>query len=235
MKSTLKLSIATLAVVFGMLASASASSSTFFFKYFSTGGSIYPWYSNDNSWGYSNTSGSGFMEMVIGEDWGNISPYHPIPKKISSCGPCTEYFSSYHGVNSGGRIDTTWDNFVDTAVVSNRQGTEIMIWLNWQGTQPICGQYNAQGQAVPTYTNVNIGGWNYNVFTYHWSSGYWTLTFEVAGSQTGSATLGTRYFLDWAISKGYFNSSWYYMEVGAGWEYANGWATCNGLSHSGTW
>ena len=70
MKSTLKLSIATLAVVFGMVASASAASSTYYWKYFSTGGSIYPWYSNDNSWGYSNTSGSGFMEMVVGEDWG---------------------------------------------------------------------------------------------------------------------------------------------------------------------
>ena len=235
MKSTLKLSITTLALAFGVLASASAASSTYYFKYFSTGGSIYPWYSNDNSWGYSNTSGSGFMEMVVGEDWGTKSPWQPLPKKISSCGPCTEYFSQTHGVNSGGRIDTTWDNFVLPSIQTGAQGSEIMIWINWQNTQPIAASYNSSGNAVPTFTNVNINGWNYNVYVYHWSSGYYTCSFLVAGSQVQSATLATTPFLTWCISKGYFNSSWYNMEVGVGWEYGNGWASCNGLSHSGTW
>lgn len=231
----LNISILTLALALGLAASASASSSTYYFKYFSTGGSIYPWYNNDNSWGYSETSGSGFMEMVVGEDWGTISPWHPLPAVISTVGPCQEAFSETHVVNSGGRIDATWDNFVMPTVVTDAQGTEIMIWINWQNTQPIAEEYNSSGDAIPTYTGVNINGWVYNVFAYHWSNGYWTLTFQVAGSQVSSANLKTTPFLTWAISKGYFPSSWYYMEVGVGWEYANGWASCTGLSHSGTW
>jgi hypothetical protein len=74
--------------------SASAGSSTFYHKYFSTGGAIYPYYVNDNNWGYSNTSGSGFMEMVLGTDWGTWSPYHPLPLQVWQVkSGSAEYFS----------------------------------------------------------------------------------------------------------------------------------------------
>jgi len=32
--------------------------------------------------------------------------------------------------------------------------------------------------------------------------------------------------------KGVFNWNWYLTNIGCGWEYANGWGNCNGLS---TW
>jgi xyloglucan-specific endo-beta-1,4-glucanase len=212
--------------------SASAGSSTFYHKYFSTGGAIYPYYVNDNNWGYSNTSGSGFMEMVLGTDWGTWSPYHPLPLQVWQVkSGSAEYFSENHGVNAGGRIDATWDNWLDTAVVSNRQGTEQMIWINWQNTQPICGQYNAQGQAVPTWTNVSIDGSSWNIYTYHWSNGYWTYSF-LRNGQTHALTIHPRTFCDFMCNQGICNWNWYLVNIGVGWEYANGWANCNGLS---TW
>lgn len=41
---------------------------------------------------------------------------------------------------------------------------EVMIWQKWSGTKPIAGSYDASGNAVPTYTNVSIGGIYYDVY-----------------------------------------------------------------------
>jgi hypothetical protein len=212
--------------------SARAQSGTFYFKHFTTGGAIYPYYANDNNWGYSNTSGSGFVEMVLGVDWGTWSPYHPLPLQVWQVNSgSAEYFSENHGVNSGGRIDATWDNFLDYEVNESRQGDEQMIWINWQNTQPLSNSYNAQGQAVPTWWNQSIDGSTWNVYTYKWSSGFWTYSF-LRTSQTHSLTVHPRAFCDFMAVNGACNWNWYLEEIGAGWEYANGWANCNGLS---TW
>jgi hypothetical protein len=64
-----------------------ADSNTYYFKHFSTSGSIGPWYNNDNSWGVSAPGGTGFVVMVTGEDWGTWSPIHTLPKKINDVNP----------------------------------------------------------------------------------------------------------------------------------------------------
>lgn len=64
-----------------------ADSSTYYFKHFSTSGSIDPWYNNDNSWGVNSQDGVGFTVMVTGEDWGTWSPVHTLPKKINDLSP----------------------------------------------------------------------------------------------------------------------------------------------------
>jgi hypothetical protein len=64
-----------------------ADSSTYYFKRFSTSGSIGPWYNNDNFWGVSAPDGTGFVAMAIGEDWGTWSPVHTLPKKINDVNP----------------------------------------------------------------------------------------------------------------------------------------------------
>ena len=45
-----------------------ATSSVYYFKYFSTSGTISTWHSNDNSWGVNAPSGTGYVAMVNGED-----------------------------------------------------------------------------------------------------------------------------------------------------------------------
>ena len=217
-----------LLVVLGIGASsaAQAQSGTWYFKHFSTNGPIYPWYSNDNSWGYHATWGSGFVEMVMGEDWGTFSPYHPIPKQIYNVGSgAWSWFWENHQVYGGGRIDSTWDNFIDYAPASNRQGTEIMIWANYQNTQPIADQYNSSGQAVPHYYWQYIGGRYWNIYEYHWNnSPYWTLTF-IDQQQQGGESIPMMQFVNWGVNHGFYGNNWYLMEIGAGWEYANGWAS----------
>jgi hypothetical protein len=64
-----------------------AYSSTYYFKHFSTSGTINPWYNDDNSWGVNAPDGTGFVVMVTGEDWGTWSPVHTLPKKLKDVNP----------------------------------------------------------------------------------------------------------------------------------------------------
>jgi len=227
--STLSVCTLALAMLAGLASTASAGSNTYAWKYFSTGGSIYPWYNNDNSWGYSNTSGSGFMEMYTGQEYGWWSPQHTLPKQIWNLGADATWFWSSWGVNPGGRIDVCYDAFVQhtNPPNTNIQGWEIMIWSFYQNTQPIAASYNAQGQAIPWMTNVSIGGRTWNVYKGIKSDGYTTTTFIDTHPQAGES-LRFRDFAQWCAQNGSgFGWNDYLESVGCGWEYANGWATCN--------
>ena len=223
-------------VLIGASVSASCQSSTYYFKHFADikGQTINPWYTNDHSWGYHNSTPAGFVEMVMGEDWGVISPWHPIPKTISTVGAnAKSWFWETHTINPGGRIDATWDNFVDYAIATNRQGTEIMVWANYTNTQPLANSYNAKGQANPSYNNQSIGGRTWNIYIYkHTSDQYSTISF-VDQNQQGGESLPMMDFINWGVSHGFYNKNWYLMEIGAGWEFANGSATANSYGNSG--
>jgi len=225
----------TLLLVAGTAGTASAQSSTYKWKYFSTGGPIYPWYNNDNSWGYGNTSGSGFMEMYTGQEYGWWSPVHTLPKPIWNLGSDWTWMWSSWGVNPGGRIDVCYDAFVQHTNPPNTsiQGWEIMIWSYYQNTQPIAASYNAQGQAIPWKTNVSIGGRTWNVYKGTKSDGYTTTTFIDQNQQSGES-LRFRDFAQWCAQNGSgFGWNDYLESVGCGWEYANGWATMNSFGLTG--
>jgi xyloglucan-specific endo-beta-1,4-glucanase len=62
-----------------------------------------------------------------------------------------------------------WSSTFDVWVGNNAH--EIMLWLNYTGTAAGCGNvkpisynWNAQGCAIPVYTNVNVGGATWNVY-----------------------------------------------------------------------
>jgi hypothetical protein len=218
-----------------MATSAIAQSSNYEWKYFSTNGTtIYPYYGNDNDWGYANTDGSGFMEMYKGQEWGWYSPKHNLPTVVYALPATNVSFASSFGVNSGGRIDECMDDFVQATNPPNSgiQGWEIMVWSYYQGTQPIASSYNAQGVANPWKTNVNIGGVNYNVYNTSSSGRYGTTTF-IRTSQTTSYSLNFTNYVDWCANNGVgFNYDDYLESIGCGWEWANGWANCYSLSIS---
>lgn len=87
-----------------------ATSSTYYFKGFSTSGSISQWYSNDNSWGVNAPSGTGFVVMVTGEDWGTWSPVHTLPKKLNDVNPShATWFSQTSSPASGAGYDAWYD------------------------------------------------------------------------------------------------------------------------------
>ncbi|MER6014723.1 hypothetical protein [Streptomyces bluensis] len=79
--------LAALALVFTLPNSAVAASQTYWFKHYSTGGNASTWYNNDNSWGVNASTGTGFVAMVNGKDWGWTSPVTTLPKKIGAVSP----------------------------------------------------------------------------------------------------------------------------------------------------
>jgi hypothetical protein len=219
-----------------MVPGAFAQSKTYYMKYFSTGGSIYPWYSNDNSWGYHNTSGSGFMEMYTGQEYGWYSPQHTLPKAVWALGADSTWFWSNWSVNSGGRIDVCYDDFLQSTSTPNTsiQGWEIMIWAFYEGTQPLADHYNGNGQAVPYKTGIGVDGRTWNVYLYHNPDGYTTTTFIDQHQQSGES-LQFRSFVDWCCNDGGpgFNYDSFLESVGCGWEYANGWASATSFGLGG--
>lgn len=89
-----------------------ATSSTYYFKSFSTSGSISTWYTSDNSWGVNAPSGTGFVVMVTGEDWGTWSPVHTLPKKLNDVDPShNTWFSQTASPVSGSGYDAWYDTF----------------------------------------------------------------------------------------------------------------------------
>ena len=235
-------------------ATASAASSTYYEKAFGVNGSsISPWYSNDNSWGYNNNSGQGFMTLYLGNQWNQVSPSKKLPAKVSAVNQSfTSTFDEYHTVNSGGWIDACWDNFCDSTVPGNRNGSlEIMIWTSYQGTQPISYNWNSNGTAKPVASNVSVSGKNWNICVGSQSSSgapngtQYTASF-LATSQTGTNNnLKMIPFITWCINNKSNNNNqlggnsygpntnWYITSIGAGWEYKNGKGTCNGWNVSG--
>ena len=216
---------AALALVFAVPHVASAASGTYYFKHFTTnGGSDTSWYTNDNSWGVNSADANGFTVMVNGEDWGTRSPVTTLPKRLSAVNPGNNsWFSQTSSPRPGAYYDATYDIFIDpTAAPANRNSqNELMIWLNWSNAQPLSDRYDASGSAVPTRTNVSLGGRTWDIYTYSWPSGGHTISYlDTRRSGWWSGSLSP--FLNWGVSNGYYSSSQYLNSVMAGWEYGPG-------------
>jgi hypothetical protein len=216
--------LAALALVFTLPNSAVAASSTYWFKHYSTGGNASTWYANDNSWGVNSWTGTGFVAMVNGKDWGWTSPVTTLPKKLSAISPNnTTWFSQSAYPKSGSRYNATYDIFIDPIPepTDRNSKTELMIWLNWSNTQPLSNAYDANGNAIPTATNVSLGGRSWDIYEYNWSNGGHTLSFldrSRSGWWSGSLTP----FFNYGISRGMYTNDHYLNSIMAGWEFGPG-------------
>lgn len=65
-------------------APASKMCGNYYFKEFSTAGSISAWCNNNNLFVVNAPNGTGFVAMVDGEDWGTWSSGTDLPKRLSS-------------------------------------------------------------------------------------------------------------------------------------------------------
>ena len=168
-----------------------ATSSTYYFKGFPTSGSISMWYTNDNSWGVNAPSGTGFVAMVTGEDWGTWSPVHTLPKKINTISSShTTWFSQTSSPASGAGYDAWYDTpflstiffaffakysvhsydiFIDPVAAPTDRNSinEIMIWVGYKApNSPLSDNYGSDGKPVPWQTNVSLGGASWDVYLY---------------------------------------------------------------------
>lgn len=172
--------------------------------------------------GFSNaTNGppAAYTSIYRGCHWGSCTRSNPFPIEESNIASAisTVSFTQPPGYNNDAAYDI-WFN--QTSMTSGQpNGTEVMIWLNRQGSiQPF-------GSRVATTT---IDGAQYEVWTGSQSS--WKIVSYVSSSPVSSVTnLDLLPFFSDAVSRGSLDPSWWLIDVEFGFEV---WTGGKGLAMS---
>jgi hypothetical protein len=152
----------------------------------------------NNWWVTCNYSGGGIKSYpAVG-----INVNTPITKLTS----VTSWFQT--STPGGCSYDNAYDIWL------NNGAYEVMIWQSWSGNQPIANSYNAQGQAIPTVSNVSIGGTTYNFYTRG------SVFSFLRTGQTSSSWVDIGSVLNWLNSKHYYSNPTL-QDVQFGWEVLN--------------
>jgi hypothetical protein len=174
---------------------------------------------------YNNIWGSGAGKQTVWantySNWG-VHADHPatggiksypnsekvINKKLSELSKCTSNFSCT--VPQRGSYNTAYD------IWCNEYTYEIMLWMNWNGNVgPIAGAWGSDGKPVPDYSNVNVGGYTWNV--YKGSNGSNAVFSFLITEHTNKGEVDVRDILNWIKSKAWFDDVTVY-KVQLGWE-----------------
>jgi len=167
--------------------------------------------------GISNsTSGSpgAYPSIYQGCHWGDCSSggltASPVEVSSLTAGKVT---TSWATTQPGGSSDydvayDIWFNQTPTTT-GQPNGSELMVWLNHNGpVQPF-------GSEVAS--NVTLGGHTYNVWEGQQSS--WdTITYDMTSPATSVSNLDVGTLAQDMVSRGYTKSSWYLIDVEAGFE-----------------
>jgi len=130
-----------------------------------------------------------------------------LPKQISALGSVMT--SMQVSPPGGGKWDASYDIWLDPTKASPLQNkTEIMVWLDWSGCQPL-------GSMVG---NVTVGGVNYELW--HGNIGWEVASFRRT-DHVHNVTFDVKPLIDAVVQKGWAQNSWYLNSVEAGFE---GWS-----------
>jgi len=130
-----------------------------------------------------------------------------LPKQISALGSVMT--SMQVSPPAGGKWDASYDIWLDPTKASPLQNkTEIMVWLDWSGCQPL-------GSMVG---NVTVGGVNYELW--HGNIGWDVASFRRT-DHVHNVTFDVKPLIDAVIQKGWAQNGWYLNSVEAGFE---GWS-----------
>ncbi len=176
----------------------------------------------------TNGSPGAYPSIYQGCHWGNCSSggltAHPVQVAALTPGTVTTSWSTTQPGGSSA-YDVAYDIwFSQTAATTGQpDGSELMVWLNHNGpVQPF-------GSEVAS--NVTLGGHTYNVWEGTQSS--WdTVTYDMTSPATSVAGLDVGTLAQDMVSRGYTKSSWYLIDVEAGFELWQGGAglTTNSFS-----
>jgi len=115
-------------------------------------------------------------------------------RALSSLGSISSSFNV--AVPSDGDYETAYD------IWANNNAYEIMIWTNQHGAVgPIASSYDSNG-AVPSASNVAVGGHTWNV--YRGSNGSNQVYSFVRTSTTNSGTIDVLAVLNWLKTQGWY-------------------------------
>ncbi len=101
-----------------------------------------------------------------------------------------------------------WFNKTPTAS-GHPNGAELMIWLNHSGPVQPAGSFRA--------SNVSIGGHSYDVWGGR-MSGWKAVSYMMTSGTTSVRNLDLQPLVADAVSRGFIQSSWYLIDVEAGFE-----------------
>jgi cellulose 1,4-beta-cellobiosidase len=155
-----------------------------------------------------------YPSIYQGCHWGNCSSggltSTPIEVSNLTTGKVTTSWSTTQPGGSSA-YDVAYDIWFNQTPTTTGQpnGTEMMVWLNHNGSvQPF-------GSEVAS--NVTIGGHTYNVWEGAQSS--WdTVTYDMTTASTSVSGLDVGTLTQNMVSRGYTQSSWYLIDVEAGFE-----------------
>jgi cellulase/cellobiase CelA1 len=164
----------------------------------------------------NSTDGSpgAYPSIYQGCHWGNCSSggLSASPIEVSNLTPGT-VTTNWSTTQPGGSSDydvayDIWFNQTPTTT-GQPNGSELMVWLNHNGpVQPF-------GSEVAS--NVTLGGHTYNIWEGGQSS--WdTVTYDMTSPATSVSNLDVGTLAQDMVNRGYTKSSWYLIDVEAGFE-----------------
>jgi hypothetical protein len=162
----------------------------------------------------TNGSPGAYPSVYQGCHWGNCSSggltAHPIVVSSLTSGSVTTSWSTTQPGGSSA-YDVAYDIWFNQTPATTGQpnGSELMVWLNHNGSvQPF-------GSEVAS--NVGLDGHNYNIWEGAQSS--WdTVTYEMTSPATSVSNLDIGSLAQDMVNRGYTKSSWYLIDVEAGFE-----------------
>ena len=156
-----------------------------------------------------------YPSIYQGCHWGNCSSggltASPIEVSSLTTGKVTTSWSTSQPGGSSNAYDVAYDIWINQTPTTSGQpnGTEIMVWLNHNGSvQPF-------GSEVAS--NVSLGGHTYNIW-YGTQSSWDTVTYDMTSGSTSVSNLDVGTLAQDSVSRGYTKSSWYLIDVEAGFE-----------------
>jgi cellulose 1,4-beta-cellobiosidase len=147
-----------------------------------------------------------YPSIYKGCHWGNCTSSSGLPVKVASMPAVT---TSWSTTETSGAYDVAYDIWFNQTPTTSGQpnGAELMIWINESGAQPA-------GSVVGT---AQIAGATWNVWKAAMSS--WTYVAYVRSPAVSSiSNVDIHAFTEDSVSRGYINSSWYLIDVEAGFE-----------------
>jgi Glycosyl hydrolase family 12 len=159
----------------------------------------------------TNGAPGGYPAVYKGCHWGACTRGSGFPVRVSDihAGKVTTSWSTSQPGGSSA-YDVAYDVWFNQAPTTSGQpdGTELMIWLNHNGpVQPFGSQVASK---------VGIGGNSYNVW---FGKQAWNVvSYTMTSGTTSVSNLDLKALVADAVSRGYISSSWYLIDVEAGFE-----------------
>jgi cellulose 1,4-beta-cellobiosidase len=157
----------------------------------------------------------GYPSIYKGCHWGSCTVGSGLPIQASAI-TARRVTTSWSTAQPGGGndYDVAYDIWFNRTPATSGQpnGTELMIWLNHNGpVQPFGTQVGS---------DVSLGGRSYNVWYGRQSAN--EVGYTLTAGATSVSNLDLQPLVADAIARGYLSSSWYLIDVEAGFEVWNG-------------